>query len=125
MIGYVTIGTNDFETALPFYDAVLGAVGYARGSFDGAWAFYGSEGGGDVGICKPFDGHPARGGNGIMIAFKTDTKEAVQAAHAAGLANGGTDEGAPGMRPPDGTSFYGAYVRDPAGNKLCLFHTPG
>ncbi len=123
MIGYVTIGTDDFDTALPFYDAVLGAVGCERKSFDSGWAFYGSKDGeGDVGICKPFDGQPARGGNGIMIAFVAPSKEAVQAAHAAALANGGSDEGAPGMRPPDGTSFYGAYVRDPAGNKLCLFH---
>jgi predicted lactoylglutathione lyase len=78
-----------------------------------------------VGICKPFDGQAARGGNGIMIAFVAPSKEAVQAAHAAGLANGGSDEGAPGMRPPEGNSFYGAYMRDPAGNKLCLFHLAG
>ena len=125
MIGYVTIGTNDFDTALPLYDGVLGALGYARGALEGGWAFYSSETGGDVGICNPFDGQPARGGNGIMIAFKADSKEAVEAAYAAGLANGGTDEGAPGMRPPEGTSFYGAYLRDQAGNKLFIFHTPG
>jgi catechol 2,3-dioxygenase-like lactoylglutathione lyase family enzyme len=125
MIGYVTIGTNDFDDALPFYDEVLGAVGYSRGPFEGGWAFYTSKTGGDIGICKPFDGQPARGGNGIMVAFKAETKDAVQAAYDAALANGGTNEGAPGMRPPEGTSFYGAYVRDPDGNKLCIFHSPG
>jgi catechol 2,3-dioxygenase-like lactoylglutathione lyase family enzyme len=122
MIGYVTIGANDVEAALPFYDAVFGAIGGERKSFD-SWAFYGpKDGEGNVGICKPFDGQPARGGNGVMIAFAAPSQEAVKAAHAAGLANGGTDEGAPGFRPPDGKAFYGAYLRDGAGNKLCVFH---
>jgi catechol 2,3-dioxygenase-like lactoylglutathione lyase family enzyme len=123
MIGYVTIGATDFDTALPFYDAVFGAIGAERKSFDGKWGFYGPKGGdGNVGICKPFDGRPASGGNGIMVAFAAPSQGAVKAAHVAGLANGGKDEGAPGFRPPDGTSFYGAYLRDPTGNKLCIFH---
>ena len=123
MIGYVTIGALDVEGALPFYDAVLGAIDDERKSFDGAWALYGPKGGeGNVGIGKPFDGQPARGGNGIMIAFIAPSKAAVEAAHAAGLAGGGKDEGAPGFRPPDGKAFYGAYLRDPTGNKLCVYH---
>ncbi len=123
MIGYVTIGANDVEAALPFYDAVFGAIGGERKSFDGGWAFYGPKGGeGNVGLCKPFDGQPARAGNGVMIAFVAPSQDAVRAAHAAGLAKGGSDEGAPGFRPPDGQSFYGAYLRDPTGNKLCVFH---
>lgn len=123
MIGYVTIGARDVEAALPFYDGVLGAIGGERKSFDGGGALYGLEGGeGTVGVCKPFDGRPARGGNGIMIAFVAPSQDAVRAAHAAGLATGGTDEGAPGFRPPDGKAFYGAYLRDPTGNKLCVFH---
>jgi catechol 2,3-dioxygenase-like lactoylglutathione lyase family enzyme len=125
MIGYVTIGAEDVEAALPFFDAVFGAMGGERKSFDGGWGFYGAKNGeGSVGICKPFDGQPARGGNGIMVAFKAPSQDSVKAAHAAALANGGTDEGAPGYRPPDGTSFYGAYFRDPTGNKFCVFATP-
>ena len=120
MIGYITIGADDTAGALAFYDAVLGAIDYERGEPDGGWAFYGPKGGEpNIGICKPFNGEPARGGNGIMIALLASGAEAVRAAYAAGLANGGTDEGAPGFRPPDGTSFYGAYLRDPAGNKIC------
>ncbi len=122
MIGYVTIGSNDVEASLPFFDAVFGAIGGERKSFSGGWAFYGAKDSeGSVGICKPFDGQAARAGNGIMIAFAAPSQDAVKAAHAAALANGGTDEGAPGFRPPDGNEFYGAYFRDPAGNKFCVF----
>jgi catechol 2,3-dioxygenase-like lactoylglutathione lyase family enzyme len=121
-LGYVTIGQKDVEAALPFYDAVLKPLGYERGPLDGGWAFYGKGDTPGVGLCKPFDGKEARGGNGLMIAFKADTQEQVKAAHAAALANGGMDEGAPGFRPPEATSgFYGAYMRDATGNKLCVF----
>lgn len=122
MIGYVTIGAVDVEKAMPFYDAVLGAIGYERQFFDGGWAGYGLKGqDATTFICPPFDGQAARGGNGVMIAFKGESKEAVQAAHAAALAQGGADEGAPGPRPADSTSFYGAYMRDPTGNKIAVF----
>jgi len=125
MIGYVTIGALNVEEAMPFYDALLGAIGYERQFFDAGWAGYGPKGqDANTFICPPFDGQPARGGNGIMIAFKGESKEAVAAAHAAALAHGGTDEGAPGPRPADSTSFYGAYVRDPTGNKISIFTKP-
>ena len=125
MIGYVTISAADVEASLPFFDAVFGAMGGERKSFEGGWGFYGAKDAeGSVGVCKPFDGTPARAGNGIMIAFKAPSQDAVKATHAAALANGGIDEGAPGFRPPDGTAFYGAYFRDPTGNKFCVFHTP-
>lgn len=124
-IGYVTIGALDVAAALPFYDAVLGAIGYERAFLDGGWAGYGPKGGdANVFICPPFDGEPARPGNGIMLAFLAPSKDAVQAAYDAALAQGGADEGAPGPRPADSTSFYGAYVRDLTGNKLCIFTKP-
>ncbi|MBP7650541.1 MAG: VOC family protein [Phenylobacterium sp.] len=124
-IGYVTIGALDVAAALPFYDAVLGAIGYHRAFVDGGWAGYGpKDGEANTFICPPFDGEAARPGNGIMVAFLAPSKEAVHAAHAAALANGGVDEGAPGPRPADSTSFYGAYVRDLTGNKLCIFTKP-
>ena len=125
MIGYVTIGTDDFDKALPFYEGVFGAIGGERKSFDGGWGFYGDkEGDGDVGICKPHDGQAARAGNGIMIAFKANATGDVKAAYEAGLKNGGKDEGAPGPRPADSKTFFGAYLRDPTGNKLCVFWRP-
>ncbi len=125
MIGYVTIGALNVEDAMPFYDAVLGAIGYERQFFDSGWAGYGLKGQeANTFICPPFDGQPARGGKGIMIAFRGPTKEAVDAAHAAALAHGGTDEGAPGPRPADSSNFYGAYVRDATGNKIAIFTRP-
>ncbi|WP_340646684.1 VOC family protein [Phenylobacterium sp.] len=124
-IGYVTIGALDVAASLPFYDAVLGAIGYHRAFLDGGWAGYGpKDGDANTFICPPFDGEAARPGNGIMVGFLAPSKEAVAAAHAAALANGGVDEGAPGPRPADSTSFYGAYVRDLTGNKLCIFTKP-
>ncbi|MGH6966399.1 MAG: VOC family protein [Phenylobacterium sp.] len=123
-IGYITIGYNDEATAVAFYDAVLGAIGYARGPVEDGWAFYGKGDAPGVGLCKPFDGQAARGGNGAMVGFKAETQDDVRAAYAAALANGGVDEGAPGFRPPEATSgFFGAYVRDAAGNKLCVYVT--
>jgi len=123
-IGYITIGYNDEAKAVAFYDAVLGAMGYERGPLEGGWAFYGKGDAPGVGLCKPFDGQTARGGNGAMTGFKADSEAQVKAAYEAALAQGGTDEGAPGFRPPEATSgFYGAYMRDAAGNKLCVYTT--
>ncbi len=58
-----------------------------------------------------------------MLGFKADAKAAVDAAWSAGVANGGTDDGPPGNRPPDKDGWYGAYLRDPTGNKLCVFYS--
>lgn len=126
MLGYVTIGYNDADAALKFYDAVFGAMGLKRAFFDGGWAGYGADGedSPSIFLCPPFDGKEARPANGTMIAFKAASKTEVDAAHAAGLGSGGTDEGKPGPRPEDSTSFYGAYLRDPTGNKFALFCRP-
>ena len=123
MIGYVTIGALNSEQSGKFYDAVLGAIGYARAFSDGGWIGYGPKGSDqhDVFVCPPFDGKPATFGNGTMIAFTAKSQDQVKAAHAAGLAHGGKDEGAPGYRPPDKQSWYGAYLRDPTGNKIAVF----
>ncbi|MFN3970826.1 MAG: hypothetical protein ACK4L4_05550 [Gemmobacter sp.] len=69
-------------------------------------------------VTRPFDGGPARAGNGAMVAFAAPGRAAVEAFHAAALAQGGADEGAPGLRPQYGAGFYAAYVRDPDGNKV-------
>jgi catechol 2,3-dioxygenase-like lactoylglutathione lyase family enzyme len=123
MLGYVTIGARDSEASGKFYDAVLAPVGDERKFADGGWIGYGPKGVDShyCYVCPPHNKEPATFGNGSMLAFKAPSQQAVDAAYAAGLANGGTDEGKPGFRPPDGTEFYGAYLRDPTGNKICVY----
>jgi catechol 2,3-dioxygenase-like lactoylglutathione lyase family enzyme len=126
MIGYVTIGAKDGEASARFYDAFFGAFGHERKFSDGGWTGYGPKGSDthSVYVCPPFDGKPASFGNGMMIAFTARTQDEVQAAYKAGLAAGGSDEGAPGFRPPEKQTWYGAYLRDPTGNKVCVFCKP-
>ncbi len=125
MIGYVTIGARDSEASGKFYDAVMEAIGNERKFADGGWIGYGRKGSDEhsVYICPPFNKEAASFGNGMMIAFKTDALQKVDIAYKAGLANGGSDEGAPGFRPPDKQSWYGAYLRDPTGNKIAIYCT--
>jgi catechol 2,3-dioxygenase-like lactoylglutathione lyase family enzyme len=126
MLGYVTIGALDTAASGKFYDAVFGAMGGERKFEDGGWIGFGPKGGEahDVYVCPPHDKQPARAGNGIMIAFKANSIGEVKAAYEAGLKHGGKDEGAPGPRPADSKTFFGAYLRDPTGNKICVFCKP-
>ena len=125
MIGYVTIGAKDSEASGKFYDAVFGAIGEERKFIDGGWIGYGPKGSDEnsVFVCPPFNKEQATSGNGMMVAFKVKNADQVKAAHAAGLKTGGKDEGAPGYRPPEKQSWYGAYLRDPTGNKICVYFT--
>ena len=120
MIGYVTLGTNDLEKNAAFYDALAGALGLGRMmEFDSfiAWGEMGGAPG--VALTKPFDGEKATVGNGTMVALQVDGPDKVKKLYEIALANGGTDEGAPGPRGDEG--FYAAYFRDPDGNKLNAF----
>jgi catechol 2,3-dioxygenase-like lactoylglutathione lyase family enzyme len=121
MIGYATIGTNNLEKAKAFYDKVLGKLGGAPTFNFDRMQFYGSKGSpAMLAICKPYDEQPATAGNGSMFGIPAARKSDVDAAHAAALEAGGKCEGPPGQR-MDG--FYGAYFRDPDGNKVCVFNT--
>jgi catechol 2,3-dioxygenase-like lactoylglutathione lyase family enzyme len=120
MVGYVTLGTNDFDAAASFYDALLAELGAGRfmASDDFiAWAT--GPGAPGVSIIKPYDGKPATVGNGVMVALAVDSPEKVQKLHAKALELGGTDEGEPGPRGEGG--FYAAYFRDLDGHKLNAF----
>jgi catechol 2,3-dioxygenase-like lactoylglutathione lyase family enzyme len=124
MIGYAMLGTNDQHRANAFYDAVFGAVGVGRlmtfPSGGIAWGV--SWGVPMIAVGMPHDGAPASVGNGSMLAVTLDTRAKVDAMHAAAIAAGGADEGAPGVRGEEGAqAFYGAYFRDLDGNKLCAF----
>lgn len=120
MFTHVMVGTNDLAKAKSFYDAALGALGIPEGMTYGERIIYRGENGA-FGVSKPIDGKAACHANGGTIGFAAATKEAVDAFHAAGLAHGGTDEGAPGKRPNAPGNAYGAYLRDPCGNKICAF----
>jgi catechol 2,3-dioxygenase-like lactoylglutathione lyase family enzyme len=118
MFSHVTVGTNDLQRAGAFYDAVLGAIGYSRSLEKETFIAYGERSGARFFVMKPFDGGAASVGNGAHAAFGADTRAQVDAFHAAALAAGGSDEGAPGLRPHYHPDYYGAYVRDPDGNKI-------
>lgn len=118
MFSHVTVGTNDLAKAGAFYDAVFEALGMSRGFEGETFISYGERSGGRFFVMSPFNGEPATVGNGVHAAFRAADRVSVDAFHAAALANGGSDEGAPGLRPHYHADYYGAYVRDPDGNKL-------
>jgi catechol 2,3-dioxygenase-like lactoylglutathione lyase family enzyme len=118
MFSHVTLGTNDWARAKPFWDAVSGVLGLpVLFAYDGGVA-YGPAAGPKIFIGPTFDGRPATNGNGTHVAFLAKDRATVDAFHAAALTHGGTDEGPPGPRPHYHPNYYGAYVRDPDGNKL-------
>ena len=119
MFLYITLGTNNLPAAKRFYDAVMPTLGFALREEDPDEIGYGAPAPERIRlwVTKPYDGKPATTANGSMPAFAAPTRAAVDAFHAAGLASGGTDEGAPGLR-PYGADFYACYLRDPDGNKI-------
>lgn len=122
-INYVMIGTNDLARAKTFYDAVFPAFGGTLEADYPAFAFcYRFRNDTRAWVAPPYDKSAAQPGNGNMPGFGCESAAEVDAAHAAALAAGGTDEGAPGPRPQYGPDFYGAYVRDLDGNKLSFVY---
>lgn len=128
MFSHVIVGCDDLDAAAHFYDAVLLPLGFQRRQV--------TPDGGPEALCwhqpgqvlprfyvyRPFDGRSASSGNGSMVAFLASSPAAVAAAYTAGMAAGGADEGQPGERPRYAPGYYGAYLRDPAGNKVHLVH---
>ena len=119
MFTHVMVGTNDPARARTFYAAALGALGYDAHEA-GEKTFF-SKGNGGFGVGRPANGEAASHANGGTIGFKAQTTAEVDAFHAAGCANGGTCEGAPGVRENAPGKSYGAYLRDPDGNKICAY----
>jgi catechol 2,3-dioxygenase-like lactoylglutathione lyase family enzyme len=118
MFSHVTLGTNNWARAKPFWEAVAGALSLPVLFTYESGVAYGLPTGPKIFIGPAFDGKPATNGNGTHIAFAARDRATVDAFHAAALAHGGSDEGAPGLRPHYHPNYYGAYVRDPDGNKL-------
>ncbi len=126
MYSHVMVGANNMDESRAFYDAILGALGHEPGVMDDKGrCFYFSESG-VFAITTPIDGNPATCGNGSTIGFAVDSPEQADAWHAAGIANGGTScEDPPGVREGAIGALYLAYLRDPAGNKVCALHRMG
>ena len=118
MFSHIMVGANSIDESKAFYDAVLGAIGYKPGVIDSKGRCFYATNSGIFAISVPIDGEPAGPGNGSTIGFAVEGIEAGDAWHAAGIANGGTTcEDPPGVR--EDMNIYLAYMRDPAGNKLC------
>ena len=119
MKGYVTLGTNDLDSAAHFYEQLLESIGVKRQRETPRAVYFGDESGTELVVITPADEKSATSGNGTMVALRIDSQEQIRKLHALAVALGGTDEGAPG---PRGTgSFWGAYFRDLDGNKLVFF----
>ena len=119
MLAYTTIGTSDMDRAVAFYDALLAELGAKQLFGMDRIKFYGkSTDEPMLAVCIPYDEEPPERGNGWMVAIPGGSKEGVDKLYAKALELGATDEGEPGDRIPN--VFYGAYVRDLDGNKLCF-----
>ncbi|MDD9799748.1 MAG: VOC family protein [Gammaproteobacteria bacterium] len=119
MMSHVSVGVNDYQRAVAFYDKILAVVGGRRMMEHPALAAagYGKQFP-EFWVQKPADGGPASAGNGAHFGFQAASKAQVDEFHRAALAAGATDAGAPGPRPADGKAYYGCFVRDPDGNKI-------
>lgn len=120
MINHAFLGCNDIERARKFYDATMGALGYNKGIELPHGTAYPSEETSLI-VAKPANGEAASVSNGATMGIKAKSYADVEAWHAAGLANGGTNEGDPGFRENSPGNMYGAYLRDPDGHKICAF----
>ena len=119
MIGYCTIGVSDMGRALGFYDELLGELGASQLMGMDRIKMYGTSPEAPMlAVCIPYNEEPHHPGNGNMVAIPGGSRDGVDGLYAKAVALGATDEGPPGERMP---GFYGAYVRDLDGNKLCFF----
>lgn len=117
MLSHVSLGTNDAERAAAFYDPVLAVLGIGEGKRRGGSVEYSAA---MVGFSleQPVDGQPASVGNGVHVCFVAESRAQVDEFYRVALAHGGSDAGAPGLRPEYDANYYGAFVCDPDGNKI-------
>ena len=118
MFSHVTLGTNNWENAEPFWEAVASALELPLLFKRPGGVAYGELMGPKIFIGPTFNGELASNGNGTHVAFSAKDRATVDAFYNAAIEHGGADEGKPGLRPHYHANYYGAYVRDPDGNKL-------
>ncbi|MEN0067863.1 MAG: VOC family protein [Myxococcota bacterium] len=121
IVSHISVGTNDFDRAVAFYDEVMASIGAKRQmQHPGAMA-YGKQFP-EFWVQAPFDGGTAQVGNGSHVAFLAVNREEVHAFFEAALRAGATPDGDPGPRPHYGAPYYGCFVRDLDGHKIeCTF----
>ena len=123
MFSHMMIGADDVDASKQFYDAALGALGVPPGRKDEKGTVFYMTPKGVFALSKPIDGEPASCGNGSTVGFSAESPEQADAWHKAGLEHGGEAiEEPPGIREGGGRKLYLAYLRDPAGNKICALH---
>lgn len=124
MFSHIFIGITDFDRAFAFYSALMDSLGIEPRFCDPSrpWAGWQTADGPRplFLIGRPYDQQPHAPGNGQMVAFQAASRAQVDQAHQVALAHGGMSEGLPGLRPEYHAHYYGAYFRDPDGNKLCV-----
>jgi catechol 2,3-dioxygenase-like lactoylglutathione lyase family enzyme len=117
VIHHASVGSSGLARSRIFYQAVIPPLGYRLVSEDEQSLDYGSAVF-EFSVERPLDGRPATGGNGTHIAFEARSRADVDTFHREGLAHGGRDAGAPGLRPDYDANYYGAFLFDPDGNKI-------
>ena len=120
MLDHVGFAVSDYARAKAFYQAALAPLGIAL-LFEVTAEQTGAEAHAGFGTSgKPFFwiGTGARPAQSVHVAFVASDRATVAAFHAAALAAGGTDNGAPGLRPHYHADYYGAFVRDADGNNI-------
>lgn len=128
MYSHITLGVNDIQKSINFYDGLMSILGYQRQHSSDDFAGYGDLKDAKIGnnflwLLRPINGEPASAGNGTNIAFDASSRSIVDEFYKKAMELGGSDEGQPGIRPGAHENFYVAYVRDPDGNKLvCVCH---
>jgi catechol 2,3-dioxygenase-like lactoylglutathione lyase family enzyme len=120
MFNHVFLGTNDIEKSRNFYDATMEILGRQGVPLPHGTVYAGPDGLALI-VATPANGEPHTVSNGHTLGFKAETYDQVDQWHAAGLEAGGVDEGGPGVREQSPGRMYGAYLRDPDGNKICVF----
>ena len=125
MFSHITLGISDAARSRDFYDHVLGGLNI-KCTFSGTHyaAYQAADDPAMLWLLPPFNGEAASAGNGSHTALLAPNRAAVDEFHRLVLTHGGSDEGPPGPRPHYHEHYYGAYVRDPDGNKLqaCCHH---
>jgi catechol 2,3-dioxygenase-like lactoylglutathione lyase family enzyme len=122
VLSMARLGTRDLPRAAVFYDALAQALGAARIHGSEKAVSYRGPDGGIFAMGLPLAGE-AQVGNGTQISFAAASRDQVDAAYAEALAAGATAIGAPAGHGPKPYAFYVAYVRDPDGHKLMVYHS--